>query len=74
MESDEKAMALFKSQAIDREWLLRLLQPAHLADLIHALRKRVKAEQQARQQQMQAGQIGPDGKPRRPNGGAHHQA
>ena len=50
MESTETAFALFKAQSIDREWLLRLIKPPHMRDLINALRKRLIAEQQARQQ------------------------
>ena len=72
-ETDEKAMALFKAQAIDREWLLRLLQPAHLDDLIHALRKRVKAETQQREQNAKQG-LAPDGKPLRPSHSARSAA
>lgn len=53
MESQEIAFALFKSQAIDREWLVRLLKPPHMNDLINNLRRRVVAEAQARERQAQ---------------------
>ncbi len=44
-ESKEQAAALFKAQAIDREMLVRMLNPPNADNMIHALRKRVKAEQ-----------------------------
>jgi hypothetical protein len=45
-ESRELAAALLKSGAIDREIFLRLMHPAGEANMVHALRKREKAEQQ----------------------------
>ena len=61
MESTETAIALFKAQSIDREWLLRLIKPPHMRDLINALRKRIIAEQQAREKMAQQG-LQPNGK------------
>lgn len=70
MESQETAFALFKAQSIDREWLLRLIKPPHMRDLINTLRKRVAAENAAKQQ-MAAQGLGPNGKPAaKPSNGA----
>lgn len=44
-ESKETAAGLFKAQAIDREDLIKMLDPPNRDELIHKLRKRVKAEQ-----------------------------
>jgi len=52
MESRELAQTLFKAQAIDREWLIRMLNPTQKQNLLHSLRLREKSEAQARQQQM----------------------
>ena len=54
-ESREVALMLFKSQALDREALIRMLNPPNADGLIHALRKRVKAETQQAQQKLAAG-------------------
>src|SRR5258708_24520460 len=42
-ESRELAAILKKAQAIDNEWFIRLLAPTASANLIHALRNRMKA-------------------------------
>lgn len=44
-ESKEEAAALYKSKAIDREMLVRMLNPPNADEIIHRLRKMVKAEQ-----------------------------
>jgi hypothetical protein len=54
-ESKEQAAALFKAQAIDREMLIRMLNPPNADNMIHALRKRVKAEQEAQKAKLAAG-------------------
>lgn len=54
-ESKEQAAGLFKAQAIDREMLVRMLQPPNADNIIHALRKRVKAEQEQAKQRAAAG-------------------
>jgi hypothetical protein len=54
-ESKEDAAGLFKAQAIDREMLVRMLDPPNADAIIHALRKRVKAEQQQAQMKAMAG-------------------
>jgi hypothetical protein len=67
MESTDIAFALLKTKAITREWLLRLIKPPHLVDLIQDLRKVAKAEQaqQAEQQkQIALGLAKPGAKPR----------
>jgi hypothetical protein len=45
-EAKAEAELLFKSQAIDREMLIRLLNPPNADNMIHALRKRLVAEKQ----------------------------
>lgn len=54
-ESKEQAAALFKAQSIDREMLIRMLNPPNADNMIHALRKRVKAEQEAAKAKQAAG-------------------
>jgi siroheme synthase (precorrin-2 oxidase/ferrochelatase) len=54
-EAKEQAAGLFKAQAIDREQLIRMLNPPNADNLIHQLRKRVKAEVQKAQQQAAMG-------------------
>lgn len=54
-ESKEDAGLLFKAQAIDREDLINMLDTPNKDELIHKLRKRVKAEQAEKQQEMAAG-------------------
>ncbi len=63
-ESKEQAAGLFKAQAIDREMLVRLLNPPNADNIIHQLRKRVKAEQQAAAQRAATGQKEPSKGPR----------
>src|SRR5258708_37631838 len=41
-ESRELAAMLYKAQAIDREWLVGMLNPTRRDNLIHAVRKRMK--------------------------------
>jgi len=62
-ESKETAAGLFKSQAIDRESLIRMLNPPNADSLIHKLRKRIKAEQQQAAEQAKLGVV-PGKKPR----------
>lgn len=52
-ESKEDAAGLFKAQAIDREDLIKMLNPPNADALIHKLRKRVKAEQAQAAHEMQ---------------------
>lgn len=54
-DSREQAAGLFKAGCIDREMLLRTLNPPGVDGMIHALRKRVKAETQQAQQKLAAG-------------------
>ena len=54
-DSKDLAAALFKSQAIDREMYVRMLNPPNADAIIHKLRKRVVAEKQEQQQQAQQG-------------------
>lgn len=63
-DSKEMAGALFKSQAIDAEGLLRMLNPPNRDNLIHALRARQKkaAAAQAKRQAMGLDQPKPNGK------------
>lgn len=68
--SNELALTLFKAHAIDREWLIRMTNPPHQSDLLHSLRKMVIAENQARQQALQARIANPHTPGRKPNGAA----
>jgi hypothetical protein len=54
-DSREQAAGLFKGGCIDREMLLRTLNPPGVDGMIHALRKRVKAETQQAQKKLAAG-------------------
>jgi hypothetical protein len=54
-ETKESAALLFKSEAIDREMLIRVLNPPNADNMIHALRKRVKAEQEEAKRKEAAG-------------------
>jgi hypothetical protein len=54
-ESKEQAAGLFKAQAIDREMLVRMLNPPNADAIIHKLRKRVVAEQQQAKQEQEHG-------------------
>lgn len=58
MESAETAFALLKAKAISREWLLRLIKPPHLNDLITDVRKIAKQEQAQQQAELAAKQAG----------------
>ncbi len=51
MENRELAGLLFKAQAIDREWLLRMTNPTQKTNMLHALKAREQAEAKAHQQQ-----------------------
>lgn len=64
-EHEAMAAALFKAQSIDREWFIRMMRPPQEANLLHALRKRMKAEQQAAQQRAAAG-VPPQGQQHKP--------
>lgn len=52
LENREIAAMLFKAQAIDRNWLIRMLNPTQKANLLHALKLREAAE--TKQAQMNA--------------------
>lgn len=54
-ETEALAAALFKAQAIDREWFIRMMRPPQEAQLLHALRKRMEAEQKQAQARLAAG-------------------
>lgn len=43
MTTQELATTLFKAQAIDQEWLIRLLNPPEKANLLHSLKRRQEA-------------------------------
>lgn len=53
MESRELAATLFKAQAIDRAWLIRLTNPTQKSNLLHALKLREAAEAKAAQAKQQ---------------------
>lgn len=55
LESREQAALLFKAQAIDREWLIRMTNPTQKQNLLHALRLREMAEAKAQQEKLAAG-------------------
>ena len=59
LESREQAATLFKAQAIDREWLIRMTNPTQKQNLLHSLRQREAAEAKQRQMQAAAGQTEP---------------
>ena len=61
-DSKELAAALFKSQAIDQEGLIRMLNPPGRDNLIHALRNRQRKQAAAAQKRMQMG-LPPEGQP-----------
>jgi hypothetical protein len=54
-ESKEQAAGLFKAQAIDREMLVRMLNPPNADNIIHRLRKRVKAEEAVKAKELESG-------------------
>ena len=62
----EMAGALFKSQAIDAEGLIKMLNPPNKENLIHALRARQKKQAQAQAMRQKLGLPEPGAKP---NGG-----
>ena len=62
----ELAAFLFKSQSIDQEGLLRLLNPPNRDNLIHLLRARQKRQAKAAMMRQQMGA------PPKPNGKGHH--
>ena len=47
-DTKELAAALFKAQAIDREFLIRMLNPPNRDNMLHALRARMKKEAMAK--------------------------
>lgn len=53
-ETRDLAAMLLKAQAIDREWFIRMMNPPQKDNLLHALHKRIRAENAIRQQQAQA--------------------
>lgn len=54
MESREVAAMLFKAQAIDRSWLIRMINPTQKNNLLHALSAREKAESKQHQMELMA--------------------
>ena len=70
MESSEIAFALYKAKAITRQWLIRLLRPAHMNDLLHEMRKVEQAEAAQKQAEMAAGVQPGARKVTKPNGHA----
>jgi hypothetical protein len=65
-ESKDQALLLHKVHAIDREMLIRMLNPPNADALIHRLRKMVKAEQAEKEKQAAAG-VKPGGGKARPH-------
>jgi hypothetical protein len=59
LENRELSTMLFKAQAIDREWLIRMLNPTLKQNLLHSLKAREKAEAQAAQQRAMTGEKEP---------------
>lgn len=55
LENRELAAMLFKAQAIDREYLIRMLNPTQKNGMLHSLKAREKAEAYAAQQKLAAG-------------------
>lgn len=55
LESRELAAMLFKAQAIDRSWLIRMTNPTQKSNLLHSLKAREEAEAKAQQQKLAAG-------------------
>ena len=55
-QTQQLAAALFKAQAVDREWFIRLMRPPQEATLLHALRQRIQAEQKQAAARAAAGQ------------------
>jgi hypothetical protein len=75
-DTQELTAFLYKAQAIDREALLRLLNPPNRDNLIHALRARERraAIAQAMRAQTPGGGSPPSGKVRRKANGSEAQA
>jgi hypothetical protein len=67
----ELAAGLFKAQAIDQEWLIRLMNPPDKENLIHALRSRQKKQAEAAMKRAQMGLPQPGAKPNGHAKGAH---
>lgn len=63
-ETKEDALVLHKANAIDREMLITMLNPPNKDELIHRLRKRVKAEEAEKEKERAAGT---------PPSGSHHK-
>lgn len=55
LENRELTALLFKAQAIDQEWLIRMVNPSQKSNLLHALRLRKEAEAKAAQAKLAAG-------------------
>ena len=70
-DTKELAGALFKSQAIDAEGLIRLLNPPNRNNLIHLLRARQKKAAEAAAKRVQMG-LPPEGEKPKKNGHAAH--
>jgi hypothetical protein len=68
-DAKELAAGLFKAQAIDREGLIRLLNPPNRDNLIHALRSRTKREEKMKLLAAMSGRTPPPG-----TGGANGKA
>jgi hypothetical protein len=62
LENRELATLLFKAQAIDQEWLLRMTNPTQRQNLLHSLRMRKEAQAKAEQQRLAMGMAEPKGK------------
>jgi hypothetical protein len=61
-ETQVLALELFKAQALDREELVRILNPVQKDAIIHALRLRIKSESEAKEKELQAGIAHENGK------------
>ena len=62
-DSKDLAAALYKAQAIDQEWLIRMLSPPNRDNLIHALRARQKKAAAAAAMRQKMGLPEPGAKP-----------
>jgi hypothetical protein len=51
LETKELATLLFKAQAIDQEWLVRMLNPPEQSNILHSLRSRQKKDAEQKQQE-----------------------
>jgi hypothetical protein len=71
-DSKELAAFLFKSQSIDQEGLLRLLNPPDRDNLIHRLREKKKQAEKAAAMRMKMGLPEPGAKPNGKGGKAAH--